>query len=138
MEEIRGAKLCLCLHHVAYMRLLCCGKLMWMHSHGLPLCQNTPENVSRWATTDMGSLRRKLESSKKWKAIPSVTVAAIKHHLLQMYTGTQYWVLLTSHRLNEIIYFLASHALQRKNRWFMLTCSSHGFDPVPQLQASLP
>lgn len=67
LEEIRGAKLCLCLHHVAYMRLLWCGKLMWMHSHGLLFCQkSTPENVSRWATTDMGSLRSPARCEKAY------------------------------------------------------------------------
>lgn len=65
-----------------------------------------------------------------------MTDVAIKHHLLQTYAGTQYWVLLTSHRLNEIIY-LTSQALQSKNQCFTLTCSSYGFDPVCQLQASL-
>lgn len=45
--------------------LLC--KLMWLHSQGLLFCQkSTPENVSRWATTDMGSLRRKLASRKAY------------------------------------------------------------------------
>lgn len=58
----------------------------------------------------MDSLWRKLVSSKMWKGIPTVTAVAIKHHLLQMYTGTQYWILLTSQRLNEIICCLASHA----------------------------
>lgn len=58
----------------------------------------------------MESLRRKLESSKTWKGIPTVTVVAIKHHLSQMYTGTHYWILLTPQRLNEIICILASRA----------------------------
>lgn len=80
----------------------------------------------------MGSLRRKLESSETWKGIVStVSIAAVKHHLLQMYTGTPYWILLTSQRLNEITPILASHTLSlNKNQRLMLTCSSYGFDPV--------
>jgi len=58
----------------------------------------------------MESLSRKLESSKTWKGIPTVTVVAIKDHLSQTHTETQYWILLTSRRLNDIICFLASHA----------------------------
>lgn len=45
-----------------------------------------------------------------------MTAVAIKHHLLQMYTGTQYWILLTSQRLNEIICCLASHASLQNRR----------------------
>lgn len=108
------AKLCPCLHHMANRRLLCDGKLMWMHSHVLLLQQEkTPESFSRWVTTDMESLRRKLGSSKTWENIPRVPGVAVKHHLSRTYTGIQYWILLTSQRLNErICIFIAEHKNQ--------------------------
>lgn len=59
--------------------------------------------------TDIESLRRKLGSSKMWENIPRVPVVAIKHHLSRTYIGVQYWILLTSQKLNEIICILASH-----------------------------
>lgn len=106
-----GAKLRPCLHHMADVRRRCDGNLMWMHFHVLLLQQeNTLESFSRWVTTDTESLRRKLGSSKTWENIPRVPVVAIKHRLSRTYAGIQYWILLTSQRLNEIICVLASHA----------------------------